>query len=293
MVALVTLHRALRAVVLASGCFAGALGAQGLPSIERITFDVADAFERGAAVVGELRIPPSTRERLPAVLIVDSSPGFDGRGGFYAEALNRASIATFEVDMFQGRGLPATTRHNMPHTYQSLRFLAAHPRIDPARIGIMGFSYGGMLALLTSSEELTRKFSPDGRRFAAHLPLYPICWRHRTVLDGTSTTLRPSVYRRVTGTPVHILAGAKDDYGDPDTCEKFVADLPADVRPHFDVTVYPGATFAWDSRFGSVVYEAGARHGKGGMVTVVADADIANRSRDFAVAFFTKHLGAQ
>ncbi|HVJ74749.1 MAG TPA: hypothetical protein VNB03_12045 [Casimicrobiaceae bacterium] len=29
MVALVTLHRALRAVVLASGCFAGALGAHG------------------------------------------------------------------------------------------------------------------------------------------------------------------------------------------------------------------------------------------------------------------------
>ena len=289
----VTLHDRWFPGVLAWACVAGTACAQGTPAIEHLSFSVAGAFEPGAAVRGELRIPDSPRDRLPAVVIVNSSPGFDGRSASYAEALNRAAIATLEIDMFQGRGIPASPRHNMPHAYQTLRHLAAHPRIDPARVGIMGFSYGGGLAMLTSSEELTRQYGDGRLRFAAHLGLYPICWRQRTVIGGTSLTLTPSVYRRVTGMPVHILAGENDDYDDPDTCERFVADLPADVRPHFSVTVYRGATFAWDSRFSSASYEASGRKGTGGIVQVVANEHIASRSRAFAVAYFAKHLGAE
>ena len=90
-------------------------------SVEKVHFKVADAFESGAAVSGELRIPDAQARRLPAVLILDSSPGADGRGLFYAEALNRAGIATFEIDMFQGRGIPASPRHNLPHAFESLQ----------------------------------------------------------------------------------------------------------------------------------------------------------------------------
>lgn len=107
-----------------ASCLATANG-QGIASVAKISFGVAGAFERGATVSGELRIPDSKRERLPAVVIVNSSPGFDGRGALYAEALNRAGIATLEIDMLQGRGIPASPRDNMPHAYQSLHFAAA------------------------------------------------------------------------------------------------------------------------------------------------------------------------
>jgi hypothetical protein len=107
--------------------------AHGAASIEQVTFPVADAVEPGSVVAGELRVPASPRERLPAVLIVNSSPGFDGRGAFYAQALNAAGIATLEVDWFHGRGLPVTPRHNLAHAWASLRWLAAHPRIDERR----------------------------------------------------------------------------------------------------------------------------------------------------------------
>src|SRR4029453_19208192 len=118
----------------------------------------------------------SARERLPAVLILHSSPQFDGRGAFYEEALNAAGIATIEIDYLGGKGLPVSPRHNLPHAYETLQLLAAHPRIDPARIGIMGFSWGGHLAVLTSSDELTQHYTKGSLRFAAHLGLYPICW---------------------------------------------------------------------------------------------------------------------
>jgi dienelactone hydrolase len=197
-----------------------------------------------------------------------------------------------EIDYMQGKGMPASPRHNLPHAYQTLRYLAGHPRIDPMRVGIMGFSWGGIITVLTSSEELTRQYTGGKLRFAAHLGIYPLCWTHHTVLAGTAKSFKPSVYERVTGRPVHILAGDKDDFDDPDSCQKFLAELPAQVRRHFSLTVYPGATFGWDSRFSSATYDIGARKRKGGMVNVIADPIVANQSREFAVAFFRKNLAA-
>lgn len=187
--------------ILSCACFLGAVSAQGMASIEKFSFKVVDAFEPGAAVSGELRIPDSKRDRLPAVLILHSSPEFDGRGAFYAEALNQAGIATVEIDYLRGRGMPATPRHNLPHAYETLQYLASHPRIDPMRIGVMGFSWGGIIAVLTSSDELTRQYTGGRLRFAAHLGLYPLCWVHRAVLAGTSKNFKPTVYQKVTGRP--------------------------------------------------------------------------------------------
>ena len=272
--------------------FLGVLGtADAQVSVERMGFKVLDAFEPGAAVSGELRIPATKRERLPAVLILHGSAGVDGRGASYAKVLNAAGIATLEIDMFQGRGRPGTTRHNMPHAYETLQYLARHPRIDGARVGIMGFSWGGIMSVLTSSLELTEQYTGGKLRFAAHLGIYPVCWSHRSVVAGKAKFFKPSVYRRVTGSPVHLLAGDKDGYDEPDACQKFLSELPAEVRPHFGLTVYSGGTHGWDGVAGGAYYDIGANSGKGGPVDVIADPALAKRSRDFAVAFFGEHLG--
>ena len=276
------------ALVLAFACVIGTAAAQAPASVDRISFQVADAFEPGAAVSGDLRIPASTRERLPAVLILHSSPQFDGRGAFYEEALNAAGIATIEIDYLRGKGLPTSPRHNLPHAYETLARLAAHPRIDPARIGIMGFSWGGHLAVLTSSDELTRHYTQGRLRFAAHLGLYPICWMHVASPGGAPPFFAPSIWERLTGRPVHILVGDRDDSDGPDGCQRFLAELPEQSRAQVSLTVYRDGTFAWDSRFGHTAYFAGGRQGKGGMVIVVSDPELAKRSRDFAVTFFRR-----
>jgi dienelactone hydrolase len=277
--------------ILISTLFAVGANAQYPTSNEQMSFMVVDAFERGAAVSGELRLPASPHDRLPVVLILHSNPGFDGRGAFYAEALNQVGIATLEIDYLRGKGFPTTPRHNLPHAYETLKYLAEHARIDATRIGIMGFSWGGIISVLTSSEALTQQYTGGKFRFAAHLGLYPLCWRHRAVLAGTSNFFKPAIYHRVTGRPVHILAGEKDEYDDdPEACQKFVSELPAQVRRHFSVTVYPGATFGWDSRVSSAQYDIGIKKGTGGIAKIVADAEIANRSRELVVAFFAKSL---
>jgi len=272
-----------------AGMLVLAAAAQPAVIVERMGFKVADAFEPQAAVSGELRIPASSRERLPAVLILHGSAGIDGRGASYAEALNAAGIATLEIDLFQGRGRPATTRHNMPHAFESLQWLAAHPRIDGARVGVMGFSWGAVMSLLSASEEVARHHGA-GRRFAAHLALYPVCWTQRGVLSRGTPHYPKGTYQRLTGSPVHILAGDKDDYDAPGNCTRFVAELPDAARAHVTLTVYEGATHGWDSGSGGEYHDIVAHDGKGGTVRVVADTAMASRSRAFAVSFFRRYL---
>ena len=69
-----------------------------------------------------------------------------GREDAWAARLNGLGIATFVVDSFAPRGLSSTARDqsrlstmaNLADALAALRLLATHPRIDPARIGVMG-----------------------------------------------------------------------------------------------------------------------------------------------------------
>ena len=282
-------------IILAHSLVVAPANAQEQVAIERISISINSALEQDARVIGELRLPNSNPEQLPAVVIVNSSPGFDGRSAFYADALNLAGIATLEIDMFQGKGLPASPRRNLPHVYQTLDYLSRHPRIDANRIGIMGFSWGGNVSVLASSDELARQYSRGELRFAAHLGLYPACSKHYALVadkPGKWTELEPTVYRRITGSPVRILAAGKNDYDsrDREVCAKFIAALPVEVQRHFSLTVYPEATFGWDSRFSSATYDASAKEGKGGIVDVIANAVIATQSQQSAVAYFRRYL---
>jgi len=259
---------------------------------EHVELDIVQTFDRQARLVGELRIPASDRERLPAVVIVNSSPGFDGRSAFYAAGLNEAGIASFEVDMFQGRGIAPWIVANMPHAFQGLRWLARHPRIDGARVGIMGLSYGGQVAMLTASDEIVRTYAEPGQRYAAHLANYPQCWGLRSARAAVDKHYKPTFFDAVTGRPVHVLVGDRDGYGSLVDCREFLDALPAASRPSFAMTVYEGATFGWDYPFSGASYEASANRWRGGIVTYTADPKVSQSSREFAVSYFERHLAA-
>jgi uncharacterized protein len=271
-----------------------AAGACAAEVVEKVDWPLRTAAGRAEGVSGELRIPDSAARPLPAVIILTSSPGFDGRGADYARELNLAGFATLELDMFQGRGLPSSPRENLQHVYFALSQLVKDKRIDPARVGVMGFSWGGTVALLAGLSTLAREHAVAGSAFAAHLPLYPVCWPHEDALQGKPDRwwkdLGPATYSAATGRPIHILVGERDVYDAPDGCSRFIAGLKPDVRRNFDVTVFPGATFAWDSRFSSSAYSRGVARGKGGITPIDADPRIAAESRAFAVRYFTRHL---
>lgn len=241
--------------------------AQPADAAGRVEIAVQDARATGK-VVARLN-PPAAREAASvaaAVVIVNSTSGFDGRGDSYAKVLNDAGIATLEVDLFQGTGTPASPLHNLPQLEAARRWLAGQPGIDGGRIGVMGFSWGGSVALLAASSRFGLAGPSGTGQFMAHLALYPVCWKHHAAASGAKggwPGVTRDAYRHMTGRPVHILAGGRDDYDGPAGCRPFLDALPADSRAALSLTVYPNATFAWDSRFGSAPYEAAARGGRG------------------------------
>jgi dienelactone hydrolase len=216
-----------------------------LPVISYVSFQSLDPVHR-LSVSGQLRVPTAnSAERLPAVLIVHGSAGVDSRGRFYAEALNKAGIATLEVDMWAARGWlggitgrPRGVPETLPDAYGALKFLSGQPRIDPDRIGILGFSWGGVVAMLTATRPYTDLYTDGSLKFAAHVAHYPVCWLYNRVPEYG--------FNSFTGSPVLIQAGELDAYDQPDTCRNLVQALPPSDRTFISVKMYPDATHAWD-----------------------------------------------
>lgn len=106
-----------------------------------------------ATIWGDLRFPQRQTGRAPAVILVHGTAGVGPREQRWAEELNSLGIATFVLDSFRGRGIaPPFESGSVPSpltmivdAYRALSMLATHPRIDPKRIALMGFSRGGVV----------------------------------------------------------------------------------------------------------------------------------------------------
>src|SRR5262249_51426130 len=142
------------------------------------------------------------------------SGGIDGRGAYYAKALQEAGIATLEITMFAPGGRPrAGTKATMPFAVAALKWLAARDDVDRARVGVMGFSWGGVMTLLMSSELTEDAMGKDVPMPIAFAPLYPTC-----AVVAKTVKNRQSVFygaeARMTDSPMLIQVGTQDDYED-------------------------------------------------------------------------------
>ena len=193
-------------------------------------------------LAGELRLPRPGPERLPAVILVHGSGGVSGGVDAWARFLNELGVATFTLDAFTGRGLVSVSgdqaklgRLNMiADSYRALELLSAHPRIDPQRIAVMGFSRGGQAALYSSLKRFQGLHLTQGLGFAAYIVFYPDC--HTRYIDEEDVADRP----------IRIFHGAADDYNPPAACRPYVARLQKaghDVR----LTEYRDAHHVFDS----------------------------------------------
>jgi len=214
--------------------------------------------------------------------------GLSYRGVYYAAALNRAGIATLEIDQWGGRGLPggASSRpkalsDNLPDIAGAYRLLVARPEIDASRIGLMGSSMGGIETLLMMTHRHSDALLGPDVHMTAAVAFYPVCWLFNHVPGADLSNFVDA--------PIRIFVGSADDYdGGQAACEALVHELaPADAA-HVSVRAFPGATHEFNVFDGPHEFnDPGANRRKGGIIHVRPDPEARQQARDDMVQFFT------
>jgi len=239
-------------------------------------------------LVGGKLSTPIEGPPVPAVLICHGSDGVDARGVFHTSALNAAGIATFEIDMWAARGVkrgaqarPRAVPETLPDAFAATRFMAEQPEIDPTRIGVLGFSWGAVVSLMTATRRWREALGGEGPPLAAHAALYPVCWAYETV-PGLSLA-------ELTGAPILIQAGDEDAYDDPDGLDQLLARLPEASRASIRAITHKGAGHGFDRDAPARTIEDPFAHkGKGGPVRMAFHPEAAHAARDEGVAFFSQ-----
>ena len=204
---------------------------------------------------GDLRFP-SGPGPFPTVVLMHGCSGIVPRQmmGWQSD-LRSWGFATFVVDSFRGRGISevCTTGglrsiERVADAYAALRIVATHPRIDRTRIALMGFSHGGLTALVSATDWATRTYvPPGGATFRAFFPFYPSC---------NARTQEPL---KMIG-PVRIHTGELDDWTPAGPCVERTRELRA-AGADIDITVYPGAAHGFDSIGTAVQVRPNVRNG--------------------------------
>jgi dienelactone hydrolase len=204
-------------------------------------FLTGDANGKPVTVAGELRIAQGNG-RLPVVVLMHGSSGVGSSIEPWVHQFNAMGISTFVIDGFSGRGLTVVGPNQallgrlnlILDIYRSLDILAKHPRVDPDRIVLMGFSRGGQAALYASLDRFNKLWNKSGAQFAAYIPFYPDC----------STTYATDT--EVAARPIRIFHGTPDDYNPVASCKAYVARLQ-DAKRDVELTEYPDSAHGFDA----------------------------------------------
>lgn len=196
---------------------------------------------QSVTVGGELRIAQGSG-RLPVVVLMHGSGGIGANIDYWARELNAMGISTFAIDGFTGRGITSVSTNQAQlgrlnfilDIYGALGILAKHPRVDPDRIVLMGFSRGGQAALYASLQRFHSLWNTSGAFFASYIAFYPDCMT--SYIDDT----------RLVDRPVHIFAGKADNYNPVAACKAYGERLKAAGRT-IQITEYANGPHGFDS----------------------------------------------
>ncbi len=195
---------------------------------------------------GTLYLPAqaSATTPVPAMVLLHGSGGLSpGREHRMGRWFSEHGVAAFVVDYYLPRGMgdesnymlrvvSVTEFDALADAYGALRLLSRHPAIDPERIGVIGFSYGGMAVRIAMDERVRRALAPELPGFAAFVDVYGPCFQD---LDTPATN----------GAPLLTLRGTEDASNDLAACREREDELRA-LGVAVEARVYEGAGHAWE-----------------------------------------------
>ena len=209
-----------------------------------------------ATVTGMLYLPAQAQGPLPAMVLKHGSGGLSGAPldniRKWAQTLNQWGVAAVIVDSFGPRGISETATDqtrlailaDIADSLAALKVLAADPRIDKKRIGIMGWSRGAIAAVATGLETNRKSMVPDDVKFAVHVLFYA---------DGTFQRRDGATDR----SPMLFLQGESDDYT-PIAAARDYANWVKSMGNPVTFVGYPGVYHDFDVEGGPSTFFKGA-----------------------------------
>lgn len=194
-------------------------------------------------LTGALIQPPESSGPQPVVVLLHGTDGPQSSSALaWRLALNTLGYSIVRLDSYSGRGLSQASTDQASvsqftqvyDAYRLVEVLAAHPRIDPDRIVLMGFSRGGTAALYASLARFHEMYGPASGSIAAYLPFYGSC--NFELTDGL----------RMVDAPLRAFHGGADDWTSATVCGDYVTSLAAHGADAA-ITVYPDVYHAFDS----------------------------------------------
>ena len=242
------------------------------PSV--IPVDFASRSVSSSGIVEEtisavLYLPAGSQTSFPAMVIINSSGGVaDHIERYYAKELNANGIAAFVVDSFTKRGIKHTVNDQKQislwkmeaDAFAAQAWLRQHPRIDSLRIGVMGVSKGGGVAINTSLDERRKWSGRQGEPFSLHVAIAPPGnLQHRDA--------------RTSNRSIFFMIGELDDYAGSRPAILYAERIRKAGNPNVFVKVYPGAHHAWEG-IGPVRYLPQAENGSQCLGLIESNGDV-------------------
>lgn len=196
-------------------------------------------------VRGELYRPPGPGP-FPAMVLLHGCGGAEPHHARWAKWLNERGYVALVVDSWGSRGIVENCSKGTPDVentdrfddaFGALRYLQSRPFVDPARIGAMGWSNGGVFAMAVvngPSLERARKrgVTLPSVGFRLGIGLYP---------GGCF-----SLVKEVVIAPLLVQIGGADDWTLAGTCEEMVTAMRA-KGADATIKIYPGAYHYFDN----------------------------------------------
>jgi dienelactone hydrolase len=187
---------------------------------------------------------PKGEGPFPVLIIVHSSGGpgeFNNKWYRYYRSqqkpLLKMGIAVMYLDNFSGRNVINTYANQQQATHWStyidafmaLEHLSKDPKINIKKVGISGYSRGGIISLMISEKRLRDALVSKDLYFAAAQPRSPDCWS-----IGMFRNPQP-----IKETKTWMVLGGKDDYTRAEPCVEMGEKIKANGGD-IEVTVKKG-----------------------------------------------------
>ena len=205
---------------------------------------------------------PDKKPPYPAVVFLHGCSGIGIGGGLKAiygnwiRELTDLGIAVLALDSATPRGFGSTCGPRPERkvmyferpgdAYSSLAYLQTRPEIIPDKIGLIGWSQGGGITLLTISEKSIGRPKPSPRHdFAAAIAFYPSACSDK-MQSKPYTDVEPNGWATVA--PLLVLHGEDDNWTPYKPCKSFIKAAKRRGEA-VDIIGYKGAVHSFDAPF--------------------------------------------